>query len=147
MYDGRGPCRATLALAQPVRRGVRGDLGATAEVVEVSGDEVGRTAAACVKVQRHGLARGVHRNDDALAAGRALEHELLGLALELVVVTVAERLGTLAREAGGRQGRDPFGEVVPFGRVERRPQLVVAEVLLALDAPLAYNTRVSVNRC
>ena len=56
---------------------------------------------------------------------------------EAMVVSPAERLSSLTRKPCRRQRGYPLGEVVPLRRIESRSQLVVAEVLLAFDPPLA----------
>ena len=100
-------------------------------------DEVDGTAATGIEMQRH---RGICRidgDDHALTARRTLEDELLRLTDQLVVVAHAERLGTVGSEARRHQRRDPIRQLVPFRRSESGTQLVVAVLLLALDAPLA----------
>ena len=108
--------RCPLPLAEPVVAGVRPHLGARAKVMVLARDEVNRPTAARVEVQGRGLGSGVDGHDHALACTAALEHQLLGLALQLVVVAHAERL---ALEPRGRKGGDEVRELTPLGCVER----------------------------
>ena len=85
-------------------------------------------------MQHRRLVRGVDQHDHALVVGAALERKLPRGHAKLGVVAPAQGL---AGVAGLRKRTDPIGELVPLGLLEGRAQLVVAEVLLALDAPLA----------
>jgi len=90
---GAAPVR-TLPLAEPVGRGVCRQLRPAAKVMGSSGDELGCASTARIEVKRHGLVRSVHGHDHASSTGRTLEHELLRLALELMVVSPAKRLAS-----------------------------------------------------
>ena len=102
--------------------------------MQLTGDQIDRLPALCVKVRDIGLVVNVDRNQHTLALGDALPDALLVGQDDLLEVAVAQRLALAVRLG---KGSDPVGQLVPLRLVKRRAQRVVALMLFALGAPFA----------